>query len=128
MVGSRGRGTGDEVSHVNIVLPPSRLTEVDRDLVERIVLALYRHPETQAAIETAGGGTNTGEPRYVSLSQLKGMPPPSGVPFFNDAIGVLTVPAPLRGGVQAVRAAIEGVAPPGTQVEATVAERIQRSY
>src|SRR2546422_9657019 len=49
MVGSRGRGTGDEVSRVNIVLPPSRLTEVDRDLVGRIVLALYRHPETRAA-------------------------------------------------------------------------------
>jgi hypothetical protein len=32
------------------------------------------------------------------------------VPFFNDAIGVLTVPAPAEGGVEAVESALAGVA------------------
>ncbi len=119
MTESQEQGLEGAGIHVNILLPPSWLERTHLDLVDRIVRALYEHPQTRAAIEAAGGGTATGEPRYVSLSELQRGAPPPGVPFLNAAIGVITVPSP-RGGVQAVEAAIKEVAPPGTKVEQAV--------
>lgn len=120
MTGPRDKERGRAVGHVNIVLPEIPGAE-GPTVVERIVRALYAHAETLAAIKAAGGGT---DPRYVTLSDLGGSVPPRGVPFYNDAIGVLTVPAPA-GGTQVVQSAIKDVAPLGTRVEESVVERSQ---
>jgi hypothetical protein len=106
----------EDVTTVNILLPQFRGGGIDAELVERIVAALRAAPETRAALEAAGGSAATGEPRYVTLSELAGQAPPAGVPFLNDAIGVLTVPAPSDGGVEAVKTALTGVAN-GIEVE-----------
>ncbi len=101
------RGEGAE-SRVNIFLPVSASGAIDTNLVERIVAALYNNPWTSAAIVAAGGGPATATPRYITSAELKGLPPPRGALFYNEAIGVLSVPAPDEGGVQAVEAVLQG--------------------
>ena len=89
---------------------------VDAELVQRVVSALYASPRTRAAIEAATCGAAVDEPRYVTLSEMHDRPPPPGVAFFNDAIGVLTVAAPAEGGVEAVKGALAGIAD-GIQID-----------
>ena len=118
MAGSRqqaAQSAGGAVGTVSIIFPQTQPGETDRALVERIVRALYAHPDTRAAIEAAGGAA-AAAPHYTTLSELGGRPPPAGVPALNAEIGVLEVPAPQPGGVQAVETAIAGIAP-GVRVE-----------
>ncbi len=89
-------------AHCNVLLP----MPWSEGTIDTIVRALHEHPETRASM-AAAGGLATGQPQYVSLSELGGKAPPPGVPFLNDAIGVLSVPAPP----DSVKAALGGVAP-----------------
>jgi hypothetical protein len=98
---------------INVLLPQSWTMRSDPDVVERVVRALHDHPGTRQALHPV----SPGQPAYVRLSDLGGRPPPPGVPFLNEAVGVLSVPTP-RGGASEVEAALRGVAPPGTRVEA----------
>jgi hypothetical protein len=122
MAESYEQPTEQPAGRVNILLPQSAREGVDAHLVEEILRALHASPKTRAAIAAAGGSVATGEPRYIALSELEGRPPPPGVPLFNDAIGVLTVPAPAEGGVKAVETALAGVAE-GIRVESEVPYR-----
>jgi hypothetical protein len=89
---------------VKILLPmqdPGR----NRELVARIVEALRADPATRASLEV--GGTEATPPTgYVTLAALSGGAPPAGVPYFNEDIGVLSVPAPSDNGVGAVLSAL----------------------
>ena len=125
MAGPREQEPAGAVSYVNIVLPPAWPEAAAPDLVDRIVCALYAHPQTRAALEAAGGGMAPHTPRYMTLAGLQGGPPPPGVPLFNEAIGVLEVPAPPHGGIQAVEAAIAGLAD-GIQVVPSVTHHTPR--
>ena len=116
MTESHAQPREPHAGRVNILLPQSRGGGIDADLVEQIVRALHASPRTRAAIEAAASSAATGEPGYVTLSELGGQPPPPDVPFLNDAIGVLTVPAPAEGGVEAVETALAGLAE-GIRVE-----------
>ncbi len=102
------------MSYINILLP--WLEQPDLPAVERIVRALFQDEATRAAIAAEADAAAVARGTFVSLSQLLGGPPPRGLPFLNEALGVLTVPAP-PGGVAAVQAAIGAVMPPGTRLE-----------
>jgi hypothetical protein len=122
MAESNEQPTEQRAGRVNILLPQSAREGADAHLVEQIVRALHASPLTRGAIGFASGSVDTGEPRYIVLSELEGQPPPPGVPLYNDAIGVLAVPAPAGGGVQAVETALAGVAE-GIRVEPEVPYR-----
>lgn len=77
----------------------SRITppEVDRRLVELIVRAIHRDEGVVAAMAEAGHRAVVDEPRYLTLADLDGAPPPDGAPLLIPEIGVLSFPAPPEG-------------------------------
>lgn len=106
------------IRQVQVLLPPSVAGDPNAEIVGQIVRALRAHPATRAALEAAGEAAS-GAPEYVALSRMGEEPPPVGVPFYNDAIGVLSVPAPAEDAVRAVREALRDVAPDADVVEET---------
>jgi hypothetical protein len=91
---------------VNILLPAGD-ERGDAALVARILEMLRAHPLTGAALASVAATPPAG---FVSLADLDQGPPPAGVPFYNEAIGVLSVPAPRGDAVGAVRAALGALA------------------
>ena len=87
---------------VNILLPAGD-ERGDAALVAHILERLRAHPLIRAAL---AGDAATPPAGFVSLADLDQRPPPAGVPFYNEAIGVLSVPAPQGDAVGAVRAAL----------------------
>jgi hypothetical protein len=89
---------------VSILLPPGD-EQRNTALVAQILERLRADPTTRACMES-----NVTPAGYVTLSDLGEGPPPAGVPFYNDAIGVLSVPAPQGDAVGSVRSALHDVA------------------
>jgi hypothetical protein len=91
---------------VSILLPQGD-ERGNAELVARILERLRAEPGTRAALESVATAAPAG---FVTLSEVGDGPPPAGVPFYNDAIGVLSVPAPHGDAVGAVRSALQDLA------------------
>jgi hypothetical protein len=88
---------------VKILLPVQERVR-NRELVARILEALRANPATRASLEA--GGAATPAAGYVTLADLSGGPPPAGVPYLDEDIGVLSVPAPPHDSVRAILSAL----------------------
>lgn len=86
------------------VTPP----EVDMQLVERVIQSINKSGPMLAAMEAAGSRPAAEGPRYISLADLDGAPPPDGMPVLIPEIGVISTPAPPEGAGAAL-AAIEDI-------------------
>ena len=112
---------GSTEQRVTILLPQSGDPE-DAELVVRSIVELLREdPATRAAFASAGTSPAEG---FLTLADLDEGPPPAGVPFYNEAIGVLSVPAPPGDSVRAVRTALGDMAS-GLDIQAETTMRTQ---
>ena len=91
---------------VSILLPPGD-EQRNTTLVAEILERLRADPATRAGMEN---NMTTAPAGYVTLAEVGDGPPPAGVPFYNDAIGVLSVPVPPGDALGAVRSALEHLA------------------
>ena len=71
--------------------------EADRRLVDLILRAAQRDEGVVRAMSEAGHRAVVDEPRYLTLADLDGAPPPPGAPLLIPEIGVLSFPAPPEG-------------------------------
>ena len=86
------------------ILLPMRDAARNRELVSRILEALWAYPATRACLEAPG--IPMPAVGFITVAELSGGPPPAGVPLFNEDIGVLSVPAPAHAPVDAVLSAL----------------------